>query len=123
MAEERLAYYLKQMLFAPIPKGSVFNTPITKDTNIFDSDLAPTNLLTTFRIYACFGASGVLTVKRTKLVAITVSEQLNAGASLTANAPYIFDILVEFGETINLQYSVDATALVLKVVEVPSVIS
>jgi hypothetical protein len=106
----------------PILKGSIFNTAISANTNIFSSDLSPTNSPTTFRIYACFNASGVLTVKRTK-ASTTVSEQLNGGTALNANASYIFDIIVETGETINLQYSVAATAVVLKVVEVPGVIS
>jgi hypothetical protein len=108
--------------FTPILKGSVFNTSITANTNIFGSDLSPTNSPTTFRIYACFSAAGVLTVRRTK-AGVTVGEQLNAGASLNANAAYIFDVLLESGETINLQYSVNATALKLAVYEVPSVIS
>jgi len=108
--------------FTPLPKGSVFNEAVTANTNIFASDLSPTNTPTTFRIYACFDASGVLTVRRTKN-ATTVSEQLNAGTALTANVAYIFDIIVEAGETINLQYSVNATALKLAVLEVPSVIS
>jgi hypothetical protein len=42
---------------------------------------------------------------------------------LNANAAYIFDIIVESGETINLQYSVAATALVLKVIEIPCMVS
>jgi len=106
----------------PILKGSVFNTSVTANTNIFSSDLSPTNSPTTFRIYACFDASGVLSVVRTK-DGVTVTEQLNDGSALVANGAYMFDIIVESGETINFQYSVNATAIVLKVVEIPSVIS
>jgi len=109
-------------LFRPILKGSVFNSSVSANTNIFASDLAPTYAPTTFRIYACFNASGVLSIVRTK-GGVTVTEQLNSGNALTANAAYVFDVLVESGETINLQYSVAATALVLKVVEVPGVVS
>ena len=100
-----------------IPKGSVFNTAVAADSDIFSSDLEPTYTPCIFRIYVCFDAGGVLTVRRTKNGA-TVSENLNGGAALTANAAYIFDIVVEEGETINLRYSVDATILSLKVVEV-----
>jgi hypothetical protein len=107
---------------APILKGSIFNTSVTANTNIFSSDLSPTNSPTTFRIYACFDTSGILTVRRTK-AGVTVGEQLNAGNSLTANAAHVFDILLESSETINIQYSVNATALKLAVYEVPSVIS
>jgi hypothetical protein len=102
----------------PVLKGSVFNTPVSANTNIFASDLTPTNSPTAFRIYACFSAAGVLSVVRTK-AGTTVREQMNAGNALNANAAYVFDIVVESGESINLQYSVAATALVLKVVEVP----
>jgi hypothetical protein len=102
----------------PTVKGSVFNASVSANTNIFSSGLAPTNSPTAFRIYACFSASGVLSVVRTK-ANTTVTEQLNAGNALNANAAYAFDVIVESGETINLQYSVAATALVLKVVEVP----
>jgi len=97
-------------------KGSVFNTGVTANTNIFDSDLSPTYTPCIFRIYCCFNASGVLTVRRTK-AEVTVSQQLNAGATLVANAGYLFDIIVDSGETINLQYSVNATCLKLSVVE------
>jgi hypothetical protein len=100
-----------------ILKGSIFNTPIAANTNIFTTSLSPTYTPTTFRIYACFNTSGVLTVRRTKGT-VTVSEQLNSGTALVANAAYMFDIIVESGETVNLQYSVDATALCIKVCEV-----
>jgi len=102
----------------PVVKASIFNTSVSANTNIFSSDLTPTNSPTVFRIYATFGAAGTLTVKRTKS-ATTISETLNGGNALSANAAYIFDIIVESGETINLQYSVAATALVLKVIELP----
>lgn len=102
----------------PIVKGSVFNASVSANTNIFSSNLTPTHSPTVFRIYACFSASGVLSVARTK-AGTTVTEQLNAGNPLNANAAYIFDIIVESNESINLRYSEAATALVLKVVEVP----
>jgi len=104
--------------FEAISKGAIFNTAITANTDIFASDLSPTYSPTAFRIYACFNASGVLTVRRTR-GGVTVSEQLNSGDLLNADASYAFDIVVESGETINVQYSVNATALVLKVLEVP----
>ena len=108
--------------FTPILKGSVFNASVSANTNIFASDLSPTNSPTTFRIYATFSASGVLSVVRTR-AGTSVTEQLNSGNALNANAAYIFDIIVESGESINLQYSVAATALVLKVVEIPCMVS
>ncbi len=56
-------------------------------------------------------------MRRTK-AGTTVSEELNAGSALTADAAYLFDVIVDEGETINLQYSVAATVLKLSVVEV-----
>jgi hypothetical protein len=103
--------YLEQKLLA-----SVFNTSITANTNILSQNIAPTRSPVIFRIYATFDASGVLIVVRTKGTT-TVSELLNSGNPLNANAAHIFDIIVEQGETINLRYSVSATCLVLKVVE------
>jgi len=101
-----------------IQKASIFNTSIAANTNIFSSDLTPSYSPTLFRIYACFSASGVLTVRRTR-GGTTVSEILNAGSSLNANCAYMFDVIVESGDSINLQYSVAATAICIRVVEVP----
>jgi hypothetical protein len=119
---EKLAAKLSSKLLQTILKYSLFNTAVSANINIFAAGLTPTNSPTIFRIYACFDASGVLSVQRTK-GAVTVSERLNGGVALSANAAYLFDILVESGESINLQYSVAATALSLKVVEVAMMVS
>ncbi|MCI4409222.1 MAG: hypothetical protein JHC26_09030 [Thermofilum sp.] len=103
----------------PITKASIFNTSVTANTNILSSGISPTNSPTVFRIYSTFNTGGNLIVTRTKS-GTTINETLNSGAVLSANSPYIFDIIVESGETINLQYSVNATALVLKVIEIPT---
>jgi len=100
-----------------ITKASVFNTVVTANTDILPSDLSPTRNPATFRIYACFSVGGVLTVRRTR-GGVTVSEQLNAGAALAANSAYMFDIIVEAGDTINIRYSVNATCICLKVIEI-----
>jgi hypothetical protein len=42
---------------------------------------------------------------------------------LSANCLYAFDIAVAEGEEINFRYSVDATALDVKVLEIPASIS
>jgi hypothetical protein len=110
----------RKRALAPILKGSLFNAAVSAGANIFGSDLTPTYSPATFRIYACFDAAGVLSVARMK-GGTTVVEQLNAGSALNANAAYMFDVLVEAGESVNLRYSVAATALCLKVVEVAGV--
>jgi len=119
---KRFLKWVIRKSFEGILKGSIFNTAVTASTNIFASDLTPSYSPTLFRIYCCFDTAGVLSVIRKKDTT-TVTEQLNSGNSLNANAAYMFDILVEEGENINLQYSVDATCLVLKVVEIPCMVS
>jgi len=106
----------------PEPKGSKYDQPVLAGTDIFATDLEPTESPTTFRIYACFTAGGVLTVIRT-VGAATVPEDLNGGANLAAGASYFFDIAVHYGEEINLQYSVPTQCLSLKVWEVKGVVN
>jgi hypothetical protein len=112
-------------LFRPIIKGSIFNQSVTANTNIFSTSLTPSLATTTnpsyFRIFACFNANGVLSVVKT-VGTTTVTMQLNSGNALNANCLYAFDIAVEPRESVNLQYSVDATALELKVEEVASTV-
>jgi hypothetical protein len=105
-----------------ILKASVFNAAVSANADIFATNIAPTYDLSLFRIYCAFNAAGVLSVVRTR-GGTSVVENLNAGASLSANAAYMFDVLVEGNESINLRYSVAATCLVLKVVEVYGMVS
>jgi hypothetical protein len=101
----------------PILKGSIFNTLIGANTNFFASNLTPTYSPTIFRIYITNDTEGLLNVKRTR-DETTVTEALNAGSSLSPGCAYVFDIAVESGDSINLQYSVTGTVLVCKVMEV-----
>lgn len=102
----------------PITISSIFNQQVTANTDILPSYVEPNYSPTVFRIYACFNQSGILSVVR-QFNNTTVNEILNSGINLNANCSYIFDIIVEDGESINLKYSVNATALCLKIVEVP----
>ena len=107
--------------FTPILKGRVFNTAVLANTDFFvPDDLAPTNTPTTFRIYICLDTDGTFSVQRTS-AAVTVVEELNAGAALEADASYMFDILVHEDDTINLQTTVGAQILYCMVIEVPGV--
>lgn len=98
-------------------KGSKFNEAVTAATDIFSTALVPTYPATVFRIYACFDGSGDLSVRRA-YGGTTITEKLNAGANLSANCGYAFDVLVLENQTINLRYSAAATALALIVSEV-----
>jgi len=112
----------------PLLKGSAFNASVpTGDgtdaaNNIFASDLEPTNSPTAFRIYVCFVSAGLLRVMRTSGIT-TVPEQLNGGTNLAAGAAYVFDIVVEIGDSINLQYSAGGTCRSLKVLEIAGAVS
>jgi len=101
----------------PVLLDSKNNESVIAATDIFDDDLSPLATPTYFRIYVAFDAAGVLTVRRTKS-GTTTSEELNSGDMLDANAAHVFDIVMDEGETMNLHYSVGATALKLIVTEI-----
>jgi hypothetical protein len=101
----------------PDAKGTKFNEAVTLNTDIFGAFITPTTTPAVLRIYVCFLLGGTLKVQR-KIGGTTVTELLNAGAALVANASYSFDIIVDATESINLQYSVSTTALKVSVVEV-----
>lgn len=103
-------------LLLPISKGSIFNTAIGANANFFAANLAPTSTPTMFRIYVCLSVAGVFNIQR-RNGAVTQTENLNAGNALVANAAYMFDILVDAGDTINLQTTVAATIIKCSVVE------
>jgi len=101
--------------YLAVSRASIFNTAITANTPILTTSitvLVPARLM----IYCAFSVAGVLSIIRTRGT-VTVSEQLNAGATLTANASYMFQILIDSNDTVNLQYSVSATALVIEIQE------
>lgn len=104
----------------PETHATLFNTSVTAGANILATSVTPNDAPTHFRIYATFDTSGILTVRRNNGGAATLTEELNAGNTLDANAAYVFDILVHAGQSINLRYSVDATAKQLSIVEVTS---
>jgi hypothetical protein len=108
--------------FKPSLKASLFNQSVTANTNFFASYLTPASPPCTFRVFACFNASGVLSVVK-KVGATEVEMQLNSGAALSERCLYAFDIAVASGEEINFRYSVNATALDVKVLEIPASIS
>lgn len=111
---------LKQGLktqFTPIEKANQHNVSVTADTDILSADLTPTNTPCLFRIMACLGTAGVFSAMVTK----ADSQQqlkLNAATNLVADAPYMFDLLVHDGDSVNFQHSAGATLKVLRVQEI-----
>jgi hypothetical protein len=100
-----------------IKKASIFNTAVNLNTNFFAADIVPVNMPAVFRISVCMSVAGTFILRR-KVGATTVSENLNLGTALVANAAYLFDVLVEQGESINLQHSATGTILSCKVAEI-----
>lgn len=98
-------------------KGQIFNTAIAATTNFFTTSLAPFWTPSKFNIYICMSAGGTLTLTR-KSGATTITETLNGGTALTANVAYQLSVMVDAGETVNLQYSAAATILKCNVCEV-----
>jgi len=106
----------------PSLKASLFNQSVTANTNFFASYLIPASPPCTFRIFACFDTAGVLSVVK-RVGTAEVEMYLNSGVALSERCLYAFDIAVASGEEINFKYSVDATALDVKVLEIPASIS
>jgi len=117
--EEHLASILSRL--TPISKGSVFYDSVSAGGILFASDLTPTNTPCIFRIYACFDTQGKLYVRRKKNT-VNVYEYLNDNEPLIPNASYMFDIIVDSDESINLMFSENATCIKLSVVEIPTVL-
>lgn len=110
--------FAKQM---PISKVALVNVPVTLNVNIVSAAnsaalLTPTNAPCIFRIYVALGTSGIFSVQRI-MSGAQVTENLNQGVALTANAAYMFDILVDQGEKIDFQTTASGTLLKLSVVE------
>jgi hypothetical protein len=98
-------------------KTAVFNTRVQAATNFFTADLTPSYTPCIFRIYITVDTGGVLSIRRTN-GGTTVAENLNGGLALSANCAYMWDIVVDQGDTINFQTTVTATVLKLSVDEV-----
>ena len=106
--------YITQL--QPILKGLSFNTAELANTDIFGTDISPTNTPTSFRVYVWTNTAGVFSCMRTS-GGVTVTENLNEGNQLVANSAYEFNITLTSSETINFQLDAAATMTVI-VVEV-----
>lgn len=106
----------------PISRMIIFNQAVTANTNflgtVAGNKLKALNAPCIFRINIVLSTSGVFSVQRTMPTSSTaVVGNLNQGVALAANAEYMFDILVDEGESIDFQTTVSATILKLSVVE------
>lgn len=90
----------------PIAKAAIFNAALpAADNDILGAAISPTNSPSFLRLYVCVAAAGVFRVART-VGGVTVTENLNSGTNLTADAGYMFTIEWRAGDSINFRYSV-----------------
>jgi len=105
---------------SPISKANLFNQAgYLAAADILAADIAPTDSPTSFRIEAAFSAGGILSMDLTQ-AGVTVNVQLYGGVALNINSGYTFQVLINSGDTVNFQYSVNATILNFKVQEIPA---
>jgi len=105
-----------------VAKARIFNTALpAANVDLIGTDIVPTTSPSYLRIYATISVSGILNVMRA-VGGVTITEQLNNGVALTANAAYMFAIPWRTGDSINVQYTVTAgTTLILDIVEAQGV--
>ncbi len=91
----------------PVNRANVFNIALPAiDTDLLASVIAPMFSPSVLQIYVSVSVAGKLYVVRSNDGGTTtVSEYLNGGGVLTANAAYLFNIAWKDGESINLRYN------------------
>lgn len=105
----------------PIDKGVIHNTAYVTPNNFFGTALVPYVVPTLFRCQGAFSANGILRVTITR-AANTQVLNYNHSVELTASDLFIFDTLVQDGDTINYRYSANCTIMTFKVLEIPAAI-
>lgn len=103
-------------------KARVFNTVLpAADNDILGTDITPTESPSYLRIYFVAAVAGILRVART-VSGTTITENLNGGNALTANASYMFTVPWRSGDGIDFRYSATgANILTLDAIEVSGV--
>jgi len=116
-------YSIKRALnpLLPLERALIHNVAgYIAAADILGADLAPLNTPCLFRVTACFNAAGILSVETTNAAGGggAVVQQFNGGVALNNNSLYMFEHLVHAGDTINYQYSVNATIMTFRVQEI-----
>ena len=105
----------------PLTRANEFNVAgYIAAADILAAALAPLNTPCSFRVEAGFDAAGILSATIIQ-AGVPVAVQFNGGVALNINSLYRFSLMVNAGDTINFQYSVNATILSLKVQEIIAV--
>jgi hypothetical protein len=102
-------------------KTSVANgTAITANTNILASNVSPSaSPIATFLIYVALQTNaGKLKIIRTLASgSVAAPEILNSDTDLAVNTAYVFSLVLEDGESFNIQYTAVSTVTKLIVME------
>lgn len=101
----------------PISRASLHDEAIAADSDILSSPAEPERTPCLFRVMACFDAAGALSAVVTNGGDSQIVK-LNSGNDLTASGLYIFDLLLDDGDSVNFRYSVTTTLKVLRLQEI-----
>ncbi len=106
-------------IIAPIPKTSLFNVVLpNSESNWLSINIVPTNSPSYIRIYVNVSIAGTIRIART-VDNNTITENLNSGSNLIANASYMFTSEWRNGDTINIRYSTTSgTIKILRIDEI-----
>lgn len=107
------------MSFSPINKGLIQGDVAYPVANVdfFASDISPTNKPTTFVLQASMTSAGNLYARITN-GGVTVAMDFNKGVALTANALYVFKLLVHTGDSVNFRYTATGDIRFFRIQEV-----
>jgi hypothetical protein len=101
----------------PLRRAELHNTAYTANADMLAPDLTPEDTFALFRIYVCLNTAAVFKVVHDD-GSTEVDVAMNGGAQLTANAGYMFDVLVDTGDTINFEADQNVTILKMIVEEI-----
>lgn len=93
-----------------------FNASATANTNIFTSNLTPTEDVSIFRITVSEDTGRIFRLRITRS-GTTVSTDFNSGVALTADTLNTFDIPVRSDTTYNFQFNGATTIHILQIDE------
>ena len=102
---------------AGIERAAAHNQAYVAPNDILAAALAPSKPPSLFRVFAAFSLAGILRATITRGGNTQVVD-FNEGVALVANGLYGFDLGAHDGDTVNFRYSVNATIIVLRVIEI-----
>lgn len=101
----------------PLEKANVHNGNKNANNNFLAANISPSDYPVLFRVQVMLPAAGKFTAK-IKKTTTTLTCHFNGGADLTASALYIFDVLMQSGDSINFQSDQNQNGHLLRVQEI-----